>query len=478
MSGKSTPASLACISSDFLIRNVMPRSSKMNSMLSQTLLPSTSSRAVAATTVCGAHPLHVLAICVVGDVVSVDALHVLSQHVFAPLAGNATTLFMNLRLMHHHQERHVRAWQRLVWDRHVRPNDILQRHPSELLPQQSFEQRELSGRAWCAAQVHAAEVRDGIAFDSILYLPANKLWLTPMWPYCLHTTTTRDRYHGLTLWATRKSLNALFVQPTIESVVRLQRSNTSSDLGVVASEQEFASAVINFASRHGAAPVADSTLAAGVTIHPVGIGAQSITDSPSTSSNPSTVIGSTPSPAAWRPACDAWALAAPTHLVPQPRVAYRILPCPSATTDSYLSESHDENLEVSLEGSVAREAPQAVLASSVVCRTNRAAIAGEAGERRKGPLAPNAQPSLALLIGGLARTFAHPIVHRTLRGHLLESLGMEVAVFAHLRLEDQRGMTAFGRTDLSGSISPGRLEVKATLACLPLDYLWIASDCI
>jgi hypothetical protein len=36
---------------------------------------------------------------------------------------------------------------------------------------------------------------------------------------------------------------------------------------------------------------------------------------------------------------------------------------------------------------------------------------------------------------------------------------MEVAVFAHLRLEDRRGMTAFGRTDLSGSISPGRVEV-------------------
>ena len=428
-------------------------------------LPSTSSRSAAATTVCGAHPMHALAICVVGDVVSVDALHVLSEHVFAPLAGNATAVFMNLRLMHHHQERHVRAWQRLVWGRHVRPNDVLQHRPSELLPEQSFEQRELSGRAWCAAQVHAAEVRDGIAFESILYVPANKLWLTPMWPYCLHATTTRDRYHGLTLWATRKSLNALFVQPTIESVVRLQRSNTSSDLGVVASEQEFASAVVNFASRHGAAPMADSTLAAGVTIHPVGIGgrgsqrgSQSITD-PSTSSTPSIKIGSTPSPAAWRPACDAWALAAPTHLVPQPRVAYRTLPCPSATTDSYLSHS--------LQGSVAREAPQAVLASSVVCRTSRAAMPGEAGERRKGPLftftegplAPHAQPSLALLIGGLARTFAHPIVHRTLRGHLLESLGMEVAVFAHLRLEDRRGMTAFGRTDLSGSISPGRVEV-------------------
>ena len=50
---------------------------------------------------------------------------------------------------------------------------------------------------------------------------------------------------------------------------------------------------------------------------------------------------------------------------------------------------------------------------------------------------PDPPPKLALCIGGLARTFAHPLVYRSLLGHVLLPFGASyAAVLAHLRLGD------------------------------------------
>lgn len=150
----------------------------------------------------------------------------------------------------------------------------------------------------------------------------------------------------------------------------------------------------------------------------------------------------------WQPACDAWKVAAPSHIVPTPRVALRSLPCPRAAADAYVAAAP------------AALIPPPPLASSIVCR-------GVSSSFRRPPTYPTGAPRLALLLGGLARTFARPLVHSTLRANLIEALGFGTSgVFAHLRLEDRRGITGFGKIDLSGVTSAERAEVEAALASL------------
>jgi len=50
-----------------------------------------------------------------------------------------------------------------------------------------------------------------------------------------------------------------------------------------------------------------------------------------------------------------------------------------------------------------------------------------------------APPRVAVCISGAARTFENPIVHRSLKEHLIDSLGAQTTVFAHLKLTDARG---------------------------------------
>ena len=45
----------------------------------------------------------------------------------------------------------------------------------------------------------------------------------------------------------------------------------------------------------------------------------------------------------------------------------------------------------------------------------------------------------AVCVGGTARTFGHPIVYRTIRGHVLDALGGHTVPFAYLKLGDDRG---------------------------------------
>ena len=54
-------------------------------------------------------------------------------------------------------------------------------------------------------------------------------------------------------------------------------------------------------------------------------------------------------------------------------------------------------------------------------------------------------PRLALGLAGLARTFAHPLVYKALRGFLIDAVGARsTTVFAHLRLDDDRPVRMSG----------------------------------
>lgn len=75
-------------------------------------------------------------------------------------------------------------------------------------------------------------------------------------------------------------------------------------------------------------------------------------------------------------------------------------------------------------------------------------------------------PRLAVCFGGLARTFGRALVHRSLKGHLIDALGARATVFAVLRLEDRRGIDHYQRTDLSGVVPASERDVRAALTAL------------
>ena len=54
-------------------------------------------------------------------------------------------------------------------------------------------------------------------------------------------------------------------------------------------------------------------------------------------------------------------------------------------------------------------------------------------------------PVLAIGLGGLARTLAHPLVYKSLRGHVVDGLGAQArtVVFGALRLTDDRVISTF-----------------------------------
>ena len=236
----------------------------------------TNLRSTAATTVCGAFRAPPLAVCIVGDVVSVDALHVMRDHVIQSLGGNATTVFTRLHLLHDHQGRHVRAWQRLVNARSRVVSRVSSESPSQLIGLESLITRELSGHIWCAEQVALAEEQLRQPFASVLYLPSDQLWIAPMHPFCFHATSQRvDRYHGRVWWTTRANLDSVLMRPSAPELRRVHEANgslTANDINaevqaVVISETAFAAALASSALRHGATPSQDSSLVRSLISH-------------------------------------------------------------------------------------------------------------------------------------------------------------------------------------------------------------------
>jgi hypothetical protein len=70
--------------------------------------------------------------------------------------------------------------------------------------------------------------------------------------------------------------------------------------------------------------------------------------------------------------------------------------------------------------------------------------------------ASQARPRLALLLGGLARTFPHELVFRSIKSHLIDAMGMDTVVFAHIRLQDLN-------TDPSAFVHAQRPNVERAL---------------
>jgi hypothetical protein len=80
-----------------------------------------------------------------------------------------------------------------------------------------------------------------------------------------------------------------------------------------------------------------------------------------------------------------------------------------------------------------------------------------------------ALPRVALGIGGLARTFPHPLVYKSLRGHVVDALGVEqTRVFAALRLDDDRPVSGGGNGAAMGTTMRRALAADVMRA---LEYL-------
>ena len=70
------------------------------------------------------------------------------------------------------------------------------------------------------------------------------------------------------------------------------------------------------------------------------------------------------------------------------------------------------------------------------------------------------RPRVALFLVGAARTFAQPLLHRTLRTNLIEAFGGEVTLFALIKLLDERGDT---NKKANALIEPPESAVRAAI---------------
>ena len=94
---------------------------------------------------------------------------------------------------------------------------------------------------------------------------------------------------------------------------------------------------------------------------------------------------------------------------------------------------------------------------------------------------PRTQLRIAIGLGGLARTFSHPLVYKTLRGHVVDALagriglrgtggGASVCVLAALRLEDDRPVTAGGGPGMGATMGRAmHADVRRALNYLSVD---------
>ena len=87
---------------------------------------------------------------------------------------------------------------------------------------------------------------------------------------------------------------------------------------------------------------------------------------------------------------------------------------------------------------------------------------------------PTPRPRLALGIAGLARTFATPLVHMTLKGHVIDAVGALTTVFASLRLGDDRRVVMQGLAQRDAmAIGDGEIRPRVLAA---LDRLGAARE--
>lgn len=71
------------------------------------------------------------------------------------------------------------------------------------------------------------------------------------------------------------------------------------------------------------------------------------------------------------------------------------------------------------------------------------------------------RPLVALFIAGAARTFAQPLLYRTIRTNLLEAFGGDVTLLMHVKLNDKRGDQ---HPSANAKIEPSETAVRAAFA--------------
>lgn len=433
-----------------------------------------SARADAAKLVCGKYAPTRVAVCLHGDA-HVLSLLSLRTHVLDAIgadASNATVVFTRVRGRRVTRAALQRALRGLTHEavgslRAFEPRPPTTGTHGGCPTKTSHFSQQLEGLSWCAAAVaaHEREHPGGAVFESVLFVPADLLWVRPLLPRCFHSLTSldRDRYYGRVWWVRRSSVLQAFA-PTEGLPPNATTWDCDATGGISAGhEQRIGKWLADRARRNGAFPDIDTSLAVGVPLSHDG-------DAP------------------LRPDCHAWRAAMPSSLVPQRRVQLLHPPCPTSMSEATSHLRTDD-----YDAMLAELTPSALATrvTDAICGVH----AGQQDERRVSSSArpptvvtdipwrrsynASAQegtssdevsrPAVAMMLGGLARTFAHPLVHRSLRGHVIEALGCPVAVFAHLRLEDKRGMTAYGKKDLSGVIHTDEQAVKSALAALGAD---------
>ena len=122
--------------------------------------------------------------------------------------------------------------------------------------------------------------------------------------------------------------------------------------------------------------------------------------------------------------CLAWRNATPAHAVH--------LPCPPRASEWWSSRS-------GVDGTYSSAWTSRVSLAQQLSRFSLAQQPHVSGVALAGAVCGTSGPRLALGLAGLARTFAHPLVYKALRGFLVDAIGARsTTVFAHLRLDDDR----------------------------------------
>lgn len=454
-------------------------------------------RAAAPAAVCGAFDLR-LAVCVAGEPAGLIGATFASirANVLAALGANIT-VFVSLRTAQaasHHQdvERVATRW--------------LNPARTSVRPLGSHRTGGMAGagasagavcrridalmraRRDCLMMVREFEQSHDANFQEVLVLPPDALWIAPLWPFCLHPANTSslrgrtqlasyNRHFGAVWWLTRRGADLALgadLGPATDDVpapcpYAVARDGAPSDGAAAKAAEErplimlAAQPSSNFTSREDPGLFRSVRVLGASTGHPqthpqldcdawvaivLALRASSSSSATPLACPPSTDLAAFANDRLhWHRSAtlaDATGISAGTSAPPRDVEQHQRAEQRAVTAADAPTRERDGKLD-----------------SAAVASTTR--LVCSAAARATRPLSSGTPPTLALCIGGLARTFASALVQRALVGHLQQPLGMETTLFAHLRLGDARGMTgAFGK-DFSATIVASRQHVLSAL---------------
>ena len=424
-----------------------------------TPLPSSASASV-----CSAYYSPRLAVCVAGAPSNDAALRSIRANIVVALGGNLTTTFASLVLVERIEG--VRSAVSSI----LQPASIRVR----LLDGGSSEggcSADVISRRDCLLQVAAHERGAAARFESVLIVPADSLWLLPLWPHCFHSGSV-NRHFGRVAWLTREAVDIMLASPShMEGNPDRQRNRRCLTAYVEPELNSTLDPSLRFAVQlvRSSAPSSGSFSRAG-----------SLSSATSMHASSSFRTPARPDCEAWRAASLAWRAASATRIMRRGSgsgseagssegegvsfpIGTRHPQCPSAIPSAFPSAF--PSATPSAIPSAIPSAPTLHNASGVSVTDDEAFVASTARLVCSG--SSSAPPKIALCVGGLARTFAHELVHRSMHGHLLLRLGASYsAVFAHLRLGDLRGLTGMHGKDFSAVIAASQASVERALRYL------------